>query len=126
MKVEYHPAVHNEVRQIRDYHNEQSPGLGAAFVDEFERQVLRVAAEPERWTVREHPPVSNETFPLRHLLPEGWSRPPQGHGRQASAASPRVWKRSRIGPTKPDAANPEVTLWLTIEDQWRRIADLGR
>lgn len=49
MKVEYHPAVYDEVRQIRDYYEERSPGLGAAFVDEFERQVLRVAAEPERW-----------------------------------------------------------------------------
>jgi hypothetical protein len=27
---------------------------------------------------------------------------------------------------KPDAANPAMTLWLTIEDQWRRAADLGR
>ncbi len=48
MKVEYHPAVQDEVRQIRDYYDGRSPGLGAAFVDEFERQVLRVAAEPER------------------------------------------------------------------------------
>jgi hypothetical protein len=29
-------------------------------------------------------------------------------------------------PNKPDAANPAMTLWLTIEDQWRRVADLGR
>jgi hypothetical protein len=27
---------------------------------------------------------------------------------------------------KPDAANPAVALWLTIEGQWRRVADLGR
>jgi len=27
---------------------------------------------------------------------------------------------------KPDAANPAMTLWLTIEDQWRRVADLER
>jgi hypothetical protein len=25
---------------------------------------------------------------------------------------------------KPDAANPAMKLWLTIEDQWRRVADL--
>jgi len=43
MKVEYHPAVQGELIQIRDYYEERSPGLGAAFVDEFERQVLRVA-----------------------------------------------------------------------------------
>ena len=29
-------------------------------------------------------------------------------------------------PNKPDAANPAMTLWLTIEEQWRRVADLGR
>jgi hypothetical protein len=30
------------------------------------------------------------------------------------------------GAHKPDAANPAMTLWLAIEDQWRRVADLGR
>jgi len=27
---------------------------------------------------------------------------------------------------KPDAANPAMTFWLTIEDQWRPVADLDR
>ena len=27
---------------------------------------------------------------------------------------------------KPDAANPAMTLWFTIDAQWRRVADLGR
>jgi hypothetical protein len=30
------------------------------------------------------------------------------------------------GAHKPDAANPAMALWLTIEDQWRRVADLER
>jgi hypothetical protein len=29
-------------------------------------------------------------------------------------------------PKKPDAANPAMALWLTVEDQWRRLADLER
>jgi hypothetical protein len=29
-------------------------------------------------------------------------------------------------PNKPDAANPAIALWLAIEDQWRRVADLER
>jgi hypothetical protein len=29
-------------------------------------------------------------------------------------------------PNKTDAANPAMTLWVTIEDQWRRAADLQR
>jgi hypothetical protein len=27
---------------------------------------------------------------------------------------------------KPDAANPAMRIWLTIEEQWRRVADLER
>ena len=30
------------------------------------------------------------------------------------------------GAHKPDSANPAMTLWLTNEDQSRRVADLGR
>ena len=51
MKVEYHPAVEDELRQIRDYYEARSPGLGTRFVDEFERQVLAIAAAPGRWLV---------------------------------------------------------------------------
>lgn len=36
-------------------------------------------------------------------------------------------KRSKAKkPNKPDAANPAMALWLTIEDQRRRVADLER
>jgi plasmid stabilization system protein ParE len=51
MTVEYHPAVEGELRAIRDYYEARVPGLGREFVDEFERQVLRIAAAPERWMV---------------------------------------------------------------------------
>ncbi len=51
MKVEYHPAVEAELREIQRYYEERSPGLGTQFIDEFERQVLAVAAAPERWMV---------------------------------------------------------------------------
>ena len=51
MRVEYHPAVENELREIKRYYEEKSPGLGIEFIDEFERQVLLVAATPERWMV---------------------------------------------------------------------------
>ena len=46
MRVEYHPAVESELKEIRTFYDERSPGLGAAFVDEFERQVLQFAATP--------------------------------------------------------------------------------
>lgn len=51
MKIEYHPALEGELREIRDYYDRQSPGLGAQFIDEFERQVVALAATPERWMV---------------------------------------------------------------------------
>jgi plasmid stabilization system protein ParE len=49
MTIEYHPAVQRELENIRDWYNEKVPGLGGRFVDEFERQVLRIAAAPTRW-----------------------------------------------------------------------------
>ena len=51
MKVEYHPALERELLEVRDYYNERSLGLGGAFVDEFERQILHIATQPERWMV---------------------------------------------------------------------------
>ena len=51
MRVEYHPAVESELREIRQYYDERSSGLGSHFIDEFERQVLALAAPPARWLV---------------------------------------------------------------------------
>ena len=51
MRVQYHPAVEAELKEIRSYYEGCAPGLGVQFVDEFERQVLLLAAAPERWMV---------------------------------------------------------------------------
>lgn len=51
MKVYYHPVVEAELRAIQRYYEERSPGLGAQFIDEFEHQVLALAATPERWMI---------------------------------------------------------------------------
>lgn len=51
MRVDYHPALEAELREIRRYYEDRSPGLGAEFIDEFERQVLKLLAAPERWMV---------------------------------------------------------------------------
>ena len=53
MRIEYHPALESELGEARDYYNERSPDLGASFVDEFERQVLAIAAMPSRWMIVE-------------------------------------------------------------------------
>src|SRR5437899_12077935 len=49
MIIEYHPAIALELGEIRSFYNQRSSGLGEEFVDEFERQVLVIAAAPERW-----------------------------------------------------------------------------
>lgn len=51
MRVEYHPELEKEPAEIRDYYSARSPRLGDEFVDEFERQVLRIACNPERWMI---------------------------------------------------------------------------
>lgn len=49
MRIEYHPAIEAELVEIRDYYNERSLDLGTDFINEFERQILRIAAMPSRW-----------------------------------------------------------------------------
>lgn len=51
MRIDYHPAIEGELTEIRDYYNERSHNLGDDFINEFERQVLRIAAMPSRWVV---------------------------------------------------------------------------
>jgi plasmid stabilization system protein ParE len=51
MIVEYHPAVERELEEARNFYENRVPGLGSEFIDEFERQVLRIAANPGRWMV---------------------------------------------------------------------------
>jgi hypothetical protein len=49
VKVEYHPAIERELREIIKYYNKCSKGLGIEFLNEFERQILKIASMPMRW-----------------------------------------------------------------------------
>lgn len=51
MRIEYHPAIEAELTEIRDYYNDKSRNLGEDFINEFERQVLRIATMPSRWMI---------------------------------------------------------------------------
>lgn len=51
MRVEYHPAVEAELKEIYQYYEDRVPGLGKEFIDEFEHQALALAAGPEQWMV---------------------------------------------------------------------------
>jgi toxin ParE1/3/4 len=53
MTVEYHPAVEQELQEIRNYYDDRSRGLGLEFIDEFERLAIRIAATPTRWMLLE-------------------------------------------------------------------------
>lgn len=49
MRVEYHPALLDELEEAKDYYEERSEGLGTQFVEEFERRIIQIASMPERW-----------------------------------------------------------------------------
>ncbi|MEK7270827.1 MAG: type II toxin-antitoxin system RelE/ParE family toxin [Planctomycetota bacterium] len=51
MTIEYHPAVQPELEEVRQFYEGQLPGLGWEFIDEFERQALRIASTPLHWMV---------------------------------------------------------------------------
>jgi toxin ParE1/3/4 len=54
MKIEYHPAVEQDLRKIIDYYEECSYGLGHEFLVDFERQILKIAANPKLYSVIEN------------------------------------------------------------------------
>lgn len=51
MRIEFHPSLSGELLEVRDYYESKSVGLGIEFVNEFERQVLKIASMPERWMI---------------------------------------------------------------------------
>jgi plasmid stabilization system protein ParE len=53
MRVEYHPIIEYELHEIVEYYNECSYGLGTEFLNEFERQILKIASMPARWMLIE-------------------------------------------------------------------------
>jgi toxin ParE1/3/4 len=79
MRIDYHPAIAGELEKIRDHYESCSERLGADFIDEFERQVLAIAAMPTRWMVG-HGDVRRslmKRFPyviLFRLISDDWIR----------------------------------------------------
>ncbi len=49
MKVEYHPAIESNLREIIKYYNNFSQGLGTEFLNEFEKQISNIVLMPTRW-----------------------------------------------------------------------------
>jgi hypothetical protein len=49
MRVLSHPEAGEELQAAALWYEERQPGLGDAFLDQFERTLRRIVAEPERW-----------------------------------------------------------------------------
>ena len=49
MRVVCHPEADEELEAAALLYEERQSGLGDAFLDEFERTLRRIVAEPERW-----------------------------------------------------------------------------
>jgi toxin ParE2 len=51
MRVVSHPEADEELEAAAVWYEERQPGLGDDFLDEFERTLLRIVAEPGRWRI---------------------------------------------------------------------------
>jgi len=49
MHVVSHPEADQELEAAAVWYEERQPGLGDAFIDQFERTLRRIVAEPDRW-----------------------------------------------------------------------------
>ena len=49
MRVEYHPLIEREIKEVVNHYNQSVEGLGDDFLDEFERQILNIVASPKLW-----------------------------------------------------------------------------
>ncbi|MGA9777547.1 MAG: type II toxin-antitoxin system RelE/ParE family toxin [Verrucomicrobiia bacterium] len=49
MHVVSHPEADEELEAAALWYEERQSGLGEDFLDEFERTLRRIVAEPERW-----------------------------------------------------------------------------
>lgn len=49
MNVVSHPEAEKELEGATLWYEQRQPGLGNDFIDEFDRTVRRIVAEPNRW-----------------------------------------------------------------------------
>jgi plasmid stabilization system protein ParE len=49
MRVDSHPEADQELEAAALWYEDRQPGLGSAFLDDFEATLRRIVAAPERW-----------------------------------------------------------------------------
>jgi plasmid stabilization system protein ParE len=56
MRLSYHPGADAEITAIAQYYDANRDGLGEAFLDELERVLQNLLADPLRWPrIDDHP-----------------------------------------------------------------------
>ena len=49
LPLHFHPAVRAEIDDAHDWYEQRQPGLGRAFLDEVERVLAEITANPARY-----------------------------------------------------------------------------
>lgn len=49
MRISYHPEAEAELLEAAQYYEEQLPGLGLRFLEEYETAVAMIVDAPDRW-----------------------------------------------------------------------------
>jgi len=67
MNYSFHPAAEAEFLESVGYYESKVPGLGAAFITEFESLAALIAESPKAWRVELEPDICSvplQRFPL--------------------------------------------------------------
>jgi plasmid stabilization system protein ParE len=49
LPLDFHPAVRGEIRDAYDWYEQRQAGLGSAFMDEVQRVLAEIGANPARY-----------------------------------------------------------------------------
>jgi toxin ParE1/3/4 len=49
LPLDFHPAVRDEIDDAHDWYEQRRPGLGSAFLDEVQRVISEITANPARY-----------------------------------------------------------------------------
>lgn len=49
LPLDFHPAVRDEIDDVHDWYEQRQPGLGGDFLDEVQRVLAEISANPARY-----------------------------------------------------------------------------
>lgn len=77
MTYTFHPAAEAEFLESIGYYEASSPGLGAAFIDEFDVYIKLICSNPAQWQVECSPDIRRallQRFPFSVIYRERGDR----------------------------------------------------